>query len=260
MNFARHVGSTTPACFRREHKGRPKCEQSLKNDSVLFRKLTKTEVRGKKLIMNQLPQHYQTTAKLRKKVVKLNDNNDTERIRALKETLKQPPSPNVQQPNLRNEEEHYKNRVMEVVAEEDPRIEVIDAFECYVADHLDHQQAMYIQMMAAVRNMYARAPYSTPADQLNRISLATLNNLVHHLTSHQRLVTSLICDVAEGRINKGVPQRKRLPRGPPPPPKRLGRERNAGGVRKSTKKRGRPPTAAAPVLNQLDTPPSSPRN
>lgn len=93
--------------------------------------------------------------------------------------------------------------------------EILNSFEAFIAEHGNQQRALYDQMMCTIREMYAVA---NPADDkgtsagslrktkkkltANRVSLASLNNLALYLTAHQRLVSSLIGDIADGKIGK----------------------------------------------------------
>lgn len=85
--------------------------------------------------------------------------------------------------------------------------EVVKSFETFLDEHSLQQKALHDQMMASVRDMFARgtgAAVKKGKAPSNRVSLGTVNSLVMYLSANQRLVTSLICDIAEGRIGKAT--------------------------------------------------------
>ena len=88
--------------------------------------------------------------------------------------------------------------------------EMFQTFETSLNDHRAEQNILHDRMLASVRDMFTPLPpgvKQTKSNIGNKISLGTLNNLVVYLSAHQRLVTSLLCDIAEGRIGK-VSRRK----------------------------------------------------
>lgn len=91
--------------------------------------------------------------------------------------------------------------------------EILNSFEAFIAEHGNQQKALYDQMMCSIREMYAGASHDDRGASSslrktkkklvgNRVSLASLNNLTLFLTAHQRLVSSLIGDIADGKIGK----------------------------------------------------------
>lgn len=97
--------------------------------------------------------------------------------------------------------------------------EVVKSFEVFLDEHAVQQKVLHDQMMASVRDMCAppgvtngttaagpAALGTTKKAKVpsNKVSLGTVNSLVLYMSAQQRLVTSLICDIAEGRIGKGT--------------------------------------------------------
>lgn len=82
--------------------------------------------------------------------------------------------------------------------------EVVKSFEAFLDEHVAQQKMLQDQMMASVRNMcYLPVNGTKKVKQTsNRVALGTINNLLLFMSAHQRLVSSLVCDIAEGRIGK----------------------------------------------------------
>lgn len=87
--------------------------------------------------------------------------------------------------------------------------EMVDSFKAFASEHDSQQKWLYDQMMNCVREMYA-APVAEGMNlrktkkklAANRVSVATLNNLILYMSAHHRLVSSLVADIADGKIGK----------------------------------------------------------
>ena len=84
--------------------------------------------------------------------------------------------------------------------------EVCDSFAVFISEHANQQKALYDQMLGSIREMYEAPGESVRGKNrklaANRVSLVSLTNLGLYLTAHQRLVSSLIADIADGKIGK----------------------------------------------------------
>jgi hypothetical protein len=87
--------------------------------------------------------------------------------------------------------------------------EVRKAFGAFASSHEDQQRNLFDEMLHSVAEMYevsSDKPVSlrqgTKKLSANRVSVATLYSLTMYMSAHQRLLTSLINDVAEGKIGK----------------------------------------------------------
>ena len=87
--------------------------------------------------------------------------------------------------------------------------EALQAFEAFVTHHSEQQKALYNQMVVCIKEMFEEpstvssgAAAKKNRATLSRFSMATMNNLALYITSHQRFLSSLIGDVANGRIGK----------------------------------------------------------
>jgi hypothetical protein len=84
--------------------------------------------------------------------------------------------------------------------------EVSESFQVLVNGHSEQQRALYDQMVSSIRQMYEFPGESARGTSkklaANRVSLMSLTNLAMYLTAHQRLVSSLVADIADGKIGK----------------------------------------------------------
>ena len=84
--------------------------------------------------------------------------------------------------------------------------EVCDSFAVLISEHANQQKALYDQMLVSIREMYEAPEESVRGKNkklaANRVSLVSLTNLGLYLTAHQRLVSSLIADIADGKIGR----------------------------------------------------------
>lgn len=88
--------------------------------------------------------------------------------------------------------------------------EIVKSFEVFANEHATQQKVLQDQLMTCVKGMFSNTDSSVGSKKkmsYNRVSLGTVNSLMLYLTAQQRLVTSLMCDIAEGRIGKGFRKR-----------------------------------------------------
>ena len=95
--------------------------------------------------------------------------------------------------------------------------EALDSFEAFLSMHSEQHKAIYAQMMECIKGMFAEQQQQHSGSSsgakkrsvsANRIFLGTVNCLAMYTMAHQRLLTSLIQDIADGRIGK-VPATKK---------------------------------------------------
>ena len=91
--------------------------------------------------------------------------------------------------------------------------EIVKSFEVFANEQAAQQKALHDQMMTCVKSMFSNADNTGGTRKKinsNRVSLGTVNSLNLYLSAHQRLVTSLICDIAEGRIGKNCRKKPKM--------------------------------------------------